>query len=65
MAGQIKLMLDEIVAQLSKGDRVLASYVETKLILRGIDPARYSATSADDPEVIARLRVIAAELKTK
>jgi hypothetical protein len=65
MAGQIKALLDRIVVQLSKGDPVLASYVEVKLILRGVDPAKYTAESADDPAVIAKIRAIAHELKAK
>ncbi len=65
MAGQIRLMLDRIIADLSKGDRVLASYVETKLILRGLDPSKYTAESPDDPAVLARIRAIFDELRTR
>jgi hypothetical protein len=30
--------------------------------LKGFDPARYDATSPDDPMILARLRQVAAEL---
>jgi len=62
MAGQIKHMLDAIVAQRSKGNSTLAMTTKTKLILKGINPDRFDGTSPDDPAVIARVRAIAAEL---
>jgi hypothetical protein len=62
MAGQVRVMIDQIVEQRSKGNSVLATTTLTKLILKGFDPARYDANSPDDPNVIARLRELAAEL---
>jgi hypothetical protein len=63
MAGQIKRLIDSLIAQRSKGNPVIKATTTTKLILRGIDPSRYGVLSADDPEVIGRLRAIAAEMK--
>jgi ribosomal protein L18 len=62
MAGQIRSMIDQIIEKRSNGNAVLASTTQTKLILKGIDPAKYDANSQDDPQVIARLRELAAEL---
>ena len=62
MAGQVRAMIDQIVEQRSKGNSVLATTTLTKLILKGLDPARYDANSPDYPIVIARLREVAAEL---
>jgi hypothetical protein len=62
MAGQVKAMIDLIIEQRSQGNAILASTTQTKLILKGFDPAKYDASSADDPVVIARLRQLAAEL---
>ena len=62
MAGQIKAMIDKIVAERSKGNPILASTTTTKLILKGFDPDAYSSTSPDEPAAIARLRQIAVDL---
>ena len=62
MAGQVKAMIDQIIAQRSQGNPVLASTTTTKLILKGFDPTRYGDDSPDDPQVIAKLRQVAAEL---
>ena len=62
MAGQVRAMIDQIIAKRSNGNPVLASTTQTKLILKGIDPNKYDASSPDDPQVIARLRELAAEL---
>ncbi len=62
MAGQIKAMIDQIIQQRSKGNSVLASTTTTKLILQGIDPAKFTAASPDDPAVIAKLRQLASDL---
>ena len=61
MAGQIRVMIDRIIAERSKGNPVLVTTTKTKLVLKGLDPAQYDANSPDDPMVIARLREVAAE----
>ena len=59
--GQIKHMIDAILTQRSKGNLALRTVTATKLILKGVDPERYTVVSPDDPAVIARVRAIAAE----
>jgi hypothetical protein len=62
MAGQVRALIDQIIEKRSNGNIILASTTQTKLILKGIDPNKYDANSPDDPQVIARLRELAAEL---
>lgn len=63
MAGKIKWMIKEIVAERSKGNEMLAKAVKTKLILKGINPAHYSDQSEDDPTIIGKLENMLRDLK--
>lgn len=62
MPGTIKKMIDSIIQQKAKGDPVITKTTRVKFVLKGIDPDKYTATSDDDPAVIAKLKQIAAEL---
>jgi hypothetical protein len=62
LAGKIKQAIDQIISERSKGNPTIATITKTKLVLKGIDPNRYSLTSEDDPAVIAKLKALAAEL---
>lgn len=62
MAGKIKQMIDNIIMQRSKGNQMLVGVVKTKLMLKGIDPGKYTAQSEDDAAVIAKLEALAKEL---
>jgi hypothetical protein len=62
MAGQIKLMIESIISQRSKGNPTIALTTKTKLVLKGINPDRFDSTSADDPAVLAKVRAFATEL---
>jgi len=64
MAGQIKRMIDAIIEQRAKGDPLIRIMTKSKLLLRGVDPDRFNRNSADDPQVVATIRAIAAELGT-
>jgi hypothetical protein len=55
-------MLDNIIQQRAKGNTAIALTTKTKLILKGVNPDRFSSTSEDDPQILAKVRVIAAEL---
>ena len=55
MAGKIKRMIERILAERSKGDELLARVITTKLILKGIDPNKFSDKSDDDPQIIEKL----------
>jgi hypothetical protein len=62
MAGKIKAMIEEIVSKRSNGNSTIRNITITKIILKGINPDLFTSTSADDPNVIGRLRQIATEL---
>ena len=62
MAGQIKLMIDSLLAQRSKGNQTLLFATRTKLTLKGLNPDRFNSSSPDDPAVIAKVKSFAAEL---
>lgn len=63
MAGKIKQMIETIISQRSKDNPMLAGVIKTKLMLKGIDPAKYTAQSDDDPTIIAKLEAVVRELK--
>lgn len=62
MAGQAHQLIEQIISQRSKGNAALAATTRTKLLLKGIDPDKFTAATADDPAIVARVRQIAAEL---
>lgn len=62
MAGKIKELIDALIRQRCKGNESVAATTRTKLLLKGIDPGKYTALSEDDPEIIARVRAIAKEM---
>jgi hypothetical protein len=62
MPGQIKQMIDSILEQRAKGSPTLLLTTKTKLILKGVNPDRFTAASPDDQAVVAKVRSIAAEL---
>ena len=62
MAGQIRQMIDSIIQKRSSGGNVVVTTTITKLILKGLNPEKFNATSPDDPATIAKVRAIAVEL---
>ncbi len=65
MAGKIKKMLDTIIASKSGGNPTLAAATTTKLILKGLNPNKFTGQSDDDPAVVDKVRNIAAEMGIK
>jgi len=63
MAGKIKQMIDTIISQRSKDNPMLAGVIKTKLMLKGIDPAKFTSQSDDDPAIIAKLESVVKEIK--
>ena len=63
MAGKIKQMIDMIIAQRAKDNPMLAGVIKTKLMLKGIDPNKFTPQSDDDPAILAKLDIVAKELK--
>ena len=62
MAGEVKRIIDQIIQQRSKGNPTVAQLMETKLILRGVDPAQFDETSEDDEDMIQTVTTIAQEM---
>ncbi len=62
MAGRIKQMIEEILAERSKGNEMLARVIRTKLILKGISPEKYTDQSDDDPKIIRKLKKMTKEV---
>lgn len=62
MAGKIKKVIDRIIKERAKGNTILKSTTRTKIILKGIVPEKFSESSPDDPEVLAKLKDIGREL---
>ena len=59
MSGKIKKMIDTIIQQRSKGSPVIASTVKIKLILKGINPEKFTLNFEDDPIIIQKIEQIA------
>jgi hypothetical protein len=63
MAGKIKMMIDSIIEQRAKDNAMLQGVIRTKLMLKGIDPKKYTLQSDDDPAVIGKLEALVKDLK--
>jgi hypothetical protein len=63
MAGKIRQMIDSIITQRAKDNPMLERVIKTKLILKGINPNKYTLQSDDDPVVLAKLEKMIADLK--
>ena len=62
MAGSIKTMIDKIIEQRAKGNVTMINLTKTKLILKGINPEKFTTASEDDIAIIQKIRVIAKEM---
>jgi hypothetical protein len=63
--GQIKRVIDRILEQRGNGNPTLVMTTKTKLILKGLNPDRFTAESPDDPGTLAKAQAIAADLGVK
>ena len=59
MPGQVKVIIDKIIIERSKGNPTIASTTKTKLLIKGIDPDVWKENSPDDPAVLSKVRQIA------
>ncbi len=65
MAGKVKKAIDDLLKQVAKNDPVLIKTTKTKLILKGINPDKFTVGSDDDPVVLQKLAVVAKEFNVK
>lgn len=63
MSGKIRQMIDCIMAQRAKGNPMLERAIKSKLILKGINPAKYTLQSDDNRDVIGKLEKMMQEFK--
>ena len=59
MAGKIKQQLDTLIAEVAKNNPILVNTTRTKLILKGINPNKFTQDSLDDPVILEKLKDIA------
>lgn len=62
MAGKIKEMIDFVLRQRAAGNPMLEKIIKTKMILKGINPGRFTPQSDDDPAVLQQLEGMSMEL---
>lgn len=62
MAGKIKNIIDSIVESRSQGNTTIANLTKSKMVMKGINPEKFTKDSEDDPEVIEKLMILAKEL---
>lgn len=62
MAGRVKELIDRLIELRTKGDRGLVAPLKIKLIMKGVDPDLFDASSPDNPVVIQRVITIAKEM---
>jgi len=65
MPGEIKRVIERIIALRSRGDDLLVHTTTAKLIFKGVDPSRYTSESPDDPEILKKVKQIARDLGVK
>ena len=64
-AGNIKKIIDAIIVRKGKGEPLLIISIRKKLVLKGINPAKYTYETIDDPAVLLKLRDLVNELGIK
>ena len=65
MAGKIHKLIDDLVRLRANGRAGLSHFVRAHLVLTGIDPDQFDASSADDPEIVERLEKMIADFKSR
>ena len=63
MAGRIRRMIDSVIEQRAVGNPMLEKIIKTKMILKGVNPNKYTLDSDDDPVILNKLENMLRELK--
>ena len=61
MAGTVKRVLEAIIATRGQNNPTFIETTRAKLILKGLNPAKFSESTPDDPAQVAKARQMAAE----
>lgn len=62
MPGKVKELIDQLIVLRTKGDHGLVAPLKIKLIMKGIDPDLFDASSPDNPAMIKKVITIAGEM---
>jgi hypothetical protein len=62
MAGKIREMIDSVIAQRAMGNPMMEKIIKTKLILKGVNPNKYTLQSDDDPLILEKIERMLTEL---
>ena len=62
MAGKVKRIIDEIISQRSNGNPTFILTTKTKLILKGLNPDKFTVLSDDDPATVQKALAVAKEM---
>ncbi len=62
MPGKVKELIDRLIQLRTKGDHGLVAPLKIKLIMKGIDPDLFDASSPDNPQMIHKVITIAKEM---
>ena len=62
MAGKIKEMIDFVLKQRAAGNPTLEKIIKTKMILKGINPSKFTPESEDDPAILQQVEGMSMEL---
>ena len=63
--GNIKKVIEAILVRKGKGDPLLIINIRKKLVFKGINPAKYTYETIDDPAVLKKLFELAKDLGFK
>lgn len=61
MAGTVKRVLDAIIVARGRNNPTFIEATRAKLILKGLNPAKFTDSTPDEPAAVARARQVAAE----
>jgi len=61
MAIKAKREIEQIISQVSKGNQTLVNIIRTKLILKGLNPDKFTDISVEDPATLEKIKKFAAE----
>lgn len=62
MAGKVLELIEKLIDARAKGNAAIATTTRTKLLLKGIKIQEWTPNSPDDPDMMKRIRALAAEM---
>jgi len=61
VAGTVKRVLEAVIAARGHNNPTFMETTRAKLILKGLNPAKFTESTPDDPAQVAKARQVAAE----